>query len=159
MDEKSENQYLQLNRNDDSRQHNRMYFPATATQLTFDYWIHDQDGGFTQDDELEVWFGTELIDEIRLVDRTDEFENHRVALAAEQVGTYRDLEFRINGNGRIDSGVRIDNIRLIGDRPTPSIDINAIHSAIVGNSNDSTFDLNDDGRVDAGIRGGRSNHR
>ncbi len=143
------NNYLQLNDNDSFRIHNPMFIPPSVSNIQFDYWIHDNDG-LNSNDKLEVLLGDEVLGEgISLAWETDGFvRGFRLPLSATQVDSINSLQFRIGGSGDIQSGVRIDNVTFVEDRPTRSIQLDEIHAAIVSGSGDGMFDLNHDGFID-----------
>jgi hypothetical protein len=147
LDTSGGNGYLQLNRNDDQRKHNALYVPSTVTGIRFDYWIYDNDE-FNSNDVLEVLFGSEVIESISLAEETSGFvRNHHVPLTRTQVGSVNELEFRLGGQGGIDSGVRIDNVRLDGVVPGRIIAIEIVHPAIINGTNDSSYDFDQNGTV------------
>ncbi|MCA9166381.1 MAG: hypothetical protein KDB23_01875 [Planctomycetales bacterium] len=144
------NNYLLLNDNDDSRVHNALYIPPTASDIEFDYWITNSDG-LNPNDRLEVLVNSQRLGSgILLAATTNGFvRGFRLPLSETQVGQVSQLEFRLGGSGDIQSSVRIDNVHFVEERSTRALDLDTLHAAVASGTVDRLYDLNHDLRINA----------
>ena len=162
------NRYLNLDRNDSTRTHNRMYFDANVTGIKFDFRVTSADA----EDVLRVSVGDRTVTEIAVRDEHGDFVRDFTAPfnfdlpASVQPGFVDTLQFAlVNPNGgRLQSQVRIDNVSLIapvislpsedplacditGEGICDAADIDAIYAAIRTDSFLAAADFDKDGAL------------
>jgi hypothetical protein len=106
------NEFLILDAGDADRTHNRLFVPPDAAALAFDLWRTDPSGS----DVLRVTLAGSVLANFALDQLDAGFVTRRVAVPAalrSQVGTPK-FEI-VKGGFFIDSQVRIDNVKFLGD--------------------------------------------